>query len=176
MTETKTRFRLASAALMNRRAPASNSPSVMTRRELLRYLSLGALGLLASPALARSADWLQEQLQHFEGQDVFTRIVNKASAENWNRLPIGELIGKIALELQGTPYVGFTLEASKDSEYCVVNLKGLDCVTFFEDALCLARMIKRGKSLAGGPHRRSANHALSRRQNGRLHHTAPLHH
>jgi hypothetical protein len=121
----------------------------MTRRDLLRYVSLSTLGLLGSSALARGADWLQEQLQHFDGQDVFTRIVNKASAENWNRLPIGELIGKIAMELKGTPYVGFTLEASKDSEYCVVNLKGLDCVTFFEDALCMARMIKRGKNSPG---------------------------
>jgi hypothetical protein len=42
--------------------------------------------------------------------------------------------------------VGFTLEASPDTEYCVVNLKGLDCVTFFEDSLCMARMIKHGKS------------------------------
>jgi hypothetical protein len=110
----------------------------MTRRELLRYVSLGTLGLLGSSALA--------QLQHFEGQDVFTRILNKSSAENWSKLPIGELIGKIAMELKGTPYVGFTLELSKDSEACVVNLKGLDCVTFFEDALGMARMIKRGKS------------------------------
>jgi hypothetical protein len=62
----------------------------MTRRELLRYVSLGTLGLLGSSALA--------QLQHFEGQDVFTRILNKSSAENWSKLPIGELIGKIAME------------------------------------------------------------------------------
>jgi hypothetical protein len=117
----------------------------MTRRELLRCASLGTLGLLCSSALASGADWLQEQLQRFQGQDVFARIVNKAYAERWNRLPIGELIGKIALELKGTPYVGFTLELSKDSEYCVVNLTGLDCVTFFEDSLCMARMIKKGK-------------------------------
>ena len=118
----------------------------MTRREALCYASLGTLGLLCSSALASAADWAQEQLQYFQGQEVFTRIVNKAAAENWRRLPIGELIGKVALELKGTPYVGFTLEVSKDHEYCVVNLKGLDCVTFFEDSLCLARMIKRGKS------------------------------
>ena len=111
----------------------------------MRYASLGTLGLLGSSALARSADWLQAQLQYFEGQDVFTRIVNKSSAGNWNRLPMGELIGKIAMDLEGTPYVGFTLEVSKDAEYCVVNLKGLDCVTFFEDCLDLARMIKRGR-------------------------------
>src|SRR5271163_4283552 len=114
----------------------------MTRRELLRYGALGTLGLLGSPALAA----LQGQLEQFDGQDVFTRIVNKSSAGNWNRLPIGELVGRIALELTGTPYVGFTLELSKDQEYCVVNLNGLDCVTFFEDSLCMARMIKRGKN------------------------------
>ena len=28
----------------------------------------------------------------------------------------------------------------------MVNLKGLDCVTFFEDTLCMARMIMHGKS------------------------------
>src|SRR5208337_1204656 len=79
------------------------------------------------------------------GQDVFSRILKKSAAENWRQLPIGELIGRIALEFKGTPYVGFTLELSPDSESCVVNLNGLDCVTFFEDSLCLARMIKRGK-------------------------------
>ena len=118
----------------------------MTRRDLLRYASLGTLGILGSSALAASADWLQEQVQHFKGQDVFTQIVNKSSAEKWQKLPIGKVIGKIAMELKGTPYVGFTLETSLDSESCVVDLKGLDCVTFFEDSLCMARMIKKGKS------------------------------
>ena len=146
MNDTNESFALPGAASVNRRALERTFPSVMTRRELLRCVCLGTLGWLGSSALARGADWAQEQLRHFEGQDVFTRIVNKALAGNWPRLPIGELIGKIALELKGTPYVGFTLEASPDAEYCVVNLKGLDCVTFFEDALCLARMLKRGKS------------------------------
>lgn len=117
-------------------------PSFLTRREALRYAALGTLGLLASTAFAQ----VQGEPEHFDGQDVFARIVNKSSAENWAALPIGELIGKIAMELKGTPYVGFTLELSKDQELCVVNLKGLDCVTFFEDSLCLARMIKKGKS------------------------------
>lgn len=116
----------------------------MTRRDFLRYSSLGTLGLLGMSALADTVGQLAPQ--NFEGEDVFKRIVAKASAENWKRLPIGELIGKIAMELKGTPYVGFTLELSLDSESCVVNLKGLDCVTFFEDSLCMARMLKHGKS------------------------------
>lgn len=118
----------------------------MTRRELLICASLGTLGLLASSALAEAVGGLTTPLEPFAGKDVFTRILNKSSAEKWQRLPIGELIGKIAMELKGTPYVGFTLELSKDVETCVVNLNGLDCVTFFEDSLCMARMIKKGKS------------------------------
>ncbi len=113
----------------------------MNRRDALRYVSLGALGFLASSALAKI-----QELEHFDGDEVFNRIVQKARADNWAALPIGELIGKIAMQLKGTPYVGFTLELSKDSESCVVNLKGLDCVTFFEDSLCMARMLKHGKS------------------------------
>jgi len=110
----------------------------------MRYAAFGTLGFLASSALAAVTGLQQDRF--FEGRDVFMRIVSKAVAENWTRLPIGELIGKIALELEGTPYVGFTLEVSKDQEFCVVNLNGLDCVTFFEDSLCLARMLKRGRS------------------------------
>lgn len=146
MNGTKKYSTTSSASPTTRMAPKGNLHPALTRREMFRCVGLGALGILASSAIARGAERLQAQLQRFEGQDVFARIVNKAAAENWKSLPIGELIGKIAMELKGTPYVGFTLELSKDAEYCVVNLKGLDCVTFFEDALCMARMLKRGKS------------------------------
>lgn len=114
----------------------------MKRRDFLRYTSLGTVGLLTASAFAEAT----AQIQNFKGEDIFRRIVDKAAAENWKKLPIGELIGKIAMELKGTPYVGFTLEVSQDVEACVVNLQGLDCVTFFEDSLCMARMIKKGKS------------------------------
>jgi Protein of unknown function (DUF1460) len=127
----------------------SMNRGMITRREVLRYASLGVLGLLGSSALAASAEWVQDQVKHFEGQEIFNRIVSKATAENWKKLPMGGLIGKIAMELKGTPYVGFTLEVSKDAEFCVVNFKGLDCVTFFEDSLCMARMLKKGKSTPG---------------------------
>jgi hypothetical protein len=118
----------------------------MNRREFLFFASAGTISFLGISALATKAVAIEKQLQQFEGKDVFDRIIKKSSAENWRKLPIGELMGKIAMELEGTPYVGFTLELSKDTEACVVNLKGLDCVTFFEDSLCMARMIKKGKS------------------------------
>jgi len=44
----------------------------------------------------------------------------------------------------GTPYVEATLEAP-GNEDLVVNLRGLDCVTFVENTLAIARCIKRNR-------------------------------
>lgn len=81
----------------------------------------------------------------FRGDEKFCEIVNKARENNWRALPIGELMGRIAEALEGTPYVASTLEISPDVELCSANLDGLDCVTFFETTLVLARMIKKGR-------------------------------
>jgi hypothetical protein len=83
-------------------------------------------------------------LSRFEGEDVLARIAAKAATEDWARLPIGERMGKIGQELVGTPYVAFTLETDEPVEYCTVNLKGLDCVTFFESCLNMARVLPGG--------------------------------
>src|SRR5947209_1276105 len=116
----------------------------MSRREFLLVSGAASLGILTRAALAQTND-LEAQACRFEGRETFDRILNKALAEQWRKLPIGDVIGKTAMELKGTPYVGFMLEVSKDRECCVVNLNGLDCVTFFEDCLCFARMLKHGK-------------------------------
>lgn len=78
-------------------------------------------------------------------QSTFDRIMTKAKSESWGTRPIGECIGLVAQQLLGTPYVGGTLDKS-DSEQCTVVFAGLDCVTFAETSLGLARVIKRGKT------------------------------
>lgn len=87
-----------------------------------------------------------EHPESFKGKSLFHSIVHKAREQKWNELPIGELMGKIAREFVGIPYQGSTLEISPDHEVCAINLTGLDCVTFFEATLCLARMRKKGRS------------------------------
>lgn len=77
--------------------------------------------------------------------DKFDHLILKAKAENWKKLSLGECIGKVASEFINTPYVANTLEAD-GPEVCRVNFAGLDCVTFFENSLCLARIIKKGES------------------------------
>ena len=89
-------------------------------------------------------DAIAAQPTVFRGADAFSRILKTASDNNWERLPIGELMGKIATELEGTPYEAGTLELSADLEICSVNLEALDCVTFVETTLALARMLKKG--------------------------------
>jgi hypothetical protein len=86
----------------------------------------------------------EKQIEPFKGTEIFDRILKKALSEKWETLPIGQTMGHVAKELEGTPYVGFTLELSKDQEVCSVNLTGLDCVTFFEDTLDFSRMLKKG--------------------------------
>jgi hypothetical protein len=78
-------------------------------------------------------------------QRIFSQIIKRANKEGWQFLPIGETMGNIGKRLIGTRYVGGTLEG-KGPEVCRIDLTGLDCVTFFENTLCLARILKRGKT------------------------------
>jgi hypothetical protein len=81
------------------------------------------------------------------GEDVFARLVRLSKEVSWAPLPIGALVGEVGMALVGIPYVGGTLEVDDDHETCVVNLAGLDCVTFYEAALGFARMVRLGVRL-----------------------------
>jgi hypothetical protein len=86
-----------------------------------------------------------DQEKEAKTREVFSRIIQKALKEKWASFPMGECMGKIATLFIGTDYVGGTLEG-KGPEICRVDLTGLDCVTFFENLLCLARVLKKGKT------------------------------
>jgi hypothetical protein len=60
-------------------------------------------------------------------------------------MPIGDLVVKIGLSFLDTPYVAATLE-NGPAEKMVVNLRELDCTTFVESVLALARTVKLGKT------------------------------
>lgn len=76
---------------------------------------------------------------------IFSRIIQRALQDGWATLPIGECMGKIASLFIETDYVGGTIEG-EGPEVCRVDLAGLDCVTLCENALCLARILKMGKT------------------------------
>jgi len=78
----------------------------------------------------------------FQGESKFHAVVAKAERENWRRLPLGERTVLVARALVGVPYVNYTLEAHDRIESPVVNLKGMDCWTYYENALAIARMLR----------------------------------
>jgi Protein of unknown function (DUF1460) len=118
----------------------------MPSRRTFLGTTLATFGILTVPWFAVYAKQLHASAHDdvFKGEDVFNRIMAKADAGKWRALPIGDLMGKIAQELIGTPYQADTLELSPDREFCCVNLTALDCVTFFETTLAFARMLKKG--------------------------------
>lgn len=65
--------------------------------------------------------------------------------KNLSEKPIGDLIVEIGKSFIGTDYLAHGLE-KEGEEQLVINLTGLDCTTFLENSLVLARCIKKGKT------------------------------
>ena len=77
----------------------------------------------------------------FKGEAKFHAIIAKAERENWRKQPIGERTARVAREMAGTPYINYTLEVDNSIESPVVNMLGMDCWTFYENALAISRLI-----------------------------------
>lgn len=105
-----------------------------------------SLSLLATLCMALtfhvSAKENLPQSVTFKGKDKFDAIVARAVKENWRELPMGQRVARFGKSLLGTKYVGYTLEIDDHIESPSVNFNGLDCWTFFETSLGLARMIE----------------------------------
>jgi hypothetical protein len=78
----------------------------------------------------------------FKGESKFHAVVAKAEREKWRNLPIGERTIRVARELVGVPYVNYTLEVDDRIESPVVSLQGMDCWTYYENSLAIARMLR----------------------------------
>lgn len=107
----------------------------MQRRTLLYALAASTL-----PRLLTAKEHLPQNLT-FLGEKKFQQIIALAERENWRSLPIGERITRAALAMNGIPYMPFTLEIHDHIESPSVNFNGLDCWTFFEIALGIARLL-----------------------------------
>lgn len=119
------------------------SPVPLSPALLILWLSLSTLNVSGQDKLAiprPSARPLPLE-KTFVGRSKFDAVVAKALEENWRALPIGERVVKFAREFHHVPYRSFTLEIDDHIESPSANLEGLDCWTFFEISLGLARMI-----------------------------------
>jgi hypothetical protein len=116
----------------------------MHRRHFLKKSLHAAMGFAFAPAFPSIPMPLSQSDEPlvFTGTERFDQLVELAKKEKWRELPIGRAMGTAGMALRGTPYVGSTLELYDDREVCSINLLGLDCVTFFENCLAFARMLK----------------------------------
>lgn len=103
---------------------------------LLVIFSIGVSGIKAQP---QRTDIIYQPEDKRLVEEKLQAFSKKAS------LPISELITEIGLTFPGTPYVAATLENGLE-EKLVINLREMDCTTFAENCLALARTVKMGKS------------------------------
>jgi hypothetical protein len=115
----------------------------MTRRHLV--FSAAALAIPLAAGRAPAAITLPKH-RCFIGEEAFTRLIGQAKVGNWKNLPIGQRIVAVGRALEGVPYAEFTLEIDDRIECPSVNFHGLDCWTFFETALAVARLLGASKA------------------------------
>jgi hypothetical protein len=91
------------------------------------------------------AGLLKAQIYSDKDLEICNSKFNFAINEKLANKPIGDVIVEVGKSFLGTEYAAHTIEKG-DSETLVINLTGLDCTTFLENSLVLARCIKENKT------------------------------
>jgi len=122
------------------------------RRQFLSTLPAAAAGLFlnhwaapeAEAAFVRNATY-KGKLPFdtaFIGESKFHTLCDQARRGNWAAMPLGQRTVTVGRALLGTRYGNYTLEIDDGVEAPSVNLRTLDCWTFYECSLAFARMIR----------------------------------
>lgn len=99
--------------------------------------------ILLTTILISGNVWAQKDVKYTaEDKSILSAIFEKL--ENGQNKPVCELVVLVGKEFLGTPYVAHTLEV--DTEQLVINLRELDCTTYAENCLAIARCIKSGNT------------------------------
>jgi hypothetical protein len=88
---------------------------------------------------------LNAQVFSDEDAEICNSKFELAVEKSLSEKPIGDVITEIGKSFLGTDYLAAGLEKVGE-EKLVINLTGLDCTTFIENALVFARCIKQGKT------------------------------
>ena len=117
-----------------------NKFQFMERREFIKSLPLAAgIPLFLRNRTVRNF-WLQD-----DDATLCNRKFQFAATNNLKTQPIGQVVIEMGKSFLGTDYAANTLE-QPGPEHLVINLRGLDCVTFCENSLALARCIKQDQT------------------------------
>ncbi len=108
---------------------------------LIIFLSVFLFSLGCSSTSKNQPEKSQKVIYQPEDKEILNNVFTLCS-EDINK-PVSELIIKIGTYFKETPYVGHTLEF--EPEQLVINLREMDCNTFAENCLAIAKTIKSGK-------------------------------
>jgi hypothetical protein len=111
----------------------------MDRRNFL----IAVPGIWSLAALTTPGPWLQA-VQEPGDEEICRSKFELAVSKKLASVPIGDAVVEIGRSFIGTPYLAHALEVPGE-ERLVVNMRGLDCVSFYENALTLARCVKLGR-------------------------------
>jgi len=110
----------------------------MNRRTFLHSLPAAAsLSVFVSKQKIFAAERLSDR-----DEEICLKKFNLAVSRNLRERPIHEVIIEIARSFLGVEYAANTIDAPGE-ERLLINLRALDCVTFYENSLVLARCIKK---------------------------------
>ncbi|MBE2218942.1 MAG: DUF1460 domain-containing protein [Ignavibacteria bacterium] len=116
--------------------------SKISRRNFIKTSALSAIFLSAVPSTIKSGSMrLFDDYDEVLCKKKFKLLVD----EGTKSMSIGDAVVEVGKSFLDTDYVAGTLDKSM-SEGLVVNLTGLDCVTFVENCLTFARCVKLGKT------------------------------
>jgi hypothetical protein len=99
------------------------------------------MGLLLSAVLFLHS-LLYAQIYTEKDSEICASVFKYANSNNLKNKSTSDIIAYVGKSLLGTEYKAATLEREGE-EALVINLKGLDCTTFLENAIVFARLIKR---------------------------------
>ena len=77
--------------------------------------------------------------------EICDSVFKLASQENLQNKDLGDIIVAVGESFIGTKYAAHTLERG-NKEKLVIDLRGMDCTTFIENTLALAKCIKNNKT------------------------------
>jgi hypothetical protein len=106
-------------------------------KRVLKNVLIACLSLLSLSSFEPNAC-----AQTSADDSIFAAKIKQAKAEKIDTLPIGARVAAMGKLFLGTPYVAGTLDVDTTKEQLVVNLRGFDCVTFYENMLAFARILK----------------------------------
>jgi hypothetical protein len=112
-----------------------------SRRDFLKHAALFGGASILTPTLFAQSQGTKEDAN----EKICSEKFALAADQSLRNKPFGEVIVSLGQTFLGTTYVANALEVP-GKERLVINLEGLDCVTFVETALTLARCVKLKKT------------------------------